>query len=191
MHRTQRRRFGRPATLVATLVLLITALAAPAAAQPAPDGFSRPASGFAAGPGVRTLESRILVPGAGTQQASPPQSFCYVGVNPPTIHPDQRLTETWFLDCRSLADPNQPAPDIFMVLMDVRIFQGEPNPFEPGRELSHTSCSSGRTNPSCSSTTPDPLQFGVPYYTRLDVSVSLTGGANPTGSFVTEPIRLT
>jgi hypothetical protein len=201
MDRVQLRPLRLPVTLAAVLAVLATVLVAAPAAQAAPPGLGQPAStelqaraggGFIAESGVRVLDARISVEGAATQQVSPPQSFCYVGVTWPIIHADQRATATWFLDCRSLANPNLPAPDIAGASMQVRIFQGEFNPFEPGQMVVGTECLSiQRTNPQCSTTTPGPLQFGVAYYSRLDVTVTLTGGAQPTGSFITPSIRLT
>ncbi|MCE6995005.1 hypothetical protein LZG04_09320 [Saccharothrix sp. S26] len=167
--------------------------AAPAAASPGPDRPTRiAAGGFVADPGVVDLGHRVTVGEVVIRAAAtPPESFCYVSVVWPQIGADRTATGTWSLDCRSLANPSLPAPDIEFVLMDVRVFQGEYNPYLPGTEVSHKSCSSGRTTPSCSSTTPGPLMFGVPYYTRLDVAVTLRGGTSPVGAFVTDAVRLT
>jgi hypothetical protein len=185
MHRVRLRQFLRPVTLAAALVgFTMTLATAPAAAEPTQAGFMAESK-------VTTLESRISVQGASSQQASPPESFCYVNVNGPTFLPDQRATATWSLDCRSLANPNLPAPDIDIVGMEVRVFRGEFNPFEPGILLGGMSCTSGRTDPSCTATTENPVPFGTAVFSRFDVTVQLRGGTTQVGAFVTPSVRQT
>ncbi len=167
--------------------LLATIGAAPAAAAPAAGS----GGALVAKPGVTTIVARISVSDM-TVQATPPQSFCYVGVSWPVLSSDRRVTATWALDCRSLANPAMPAPDIAGASLQVRIFQGVPSVWDPpgGTMLKGLECLSiQRTNPSCAVTTDSPVQFGIPYYTRLDVKVTLTGGTEPVGAFVTDPIR--
>jgi hypothetical protein len=198
MHSKQSRPFRHLVTLVAVLAAATALTAVPAAAEPVPTGSGpstsagvRAGTGFRAGPAVHVLENRNPA-AAAVIQATPPQSFCYVGaVWPASIDAEWKATATWTLDCRSRANPNAPAPDIFVVLMDVRIYQGEYTPWDRGREVMHTSCSRGGTTPSCSTTTSEPLTFGAPYYTMLRVQVALTGGTNQEGEFYTAPLRRT
>ncbi|HEX7308221.1 hypothetical protein [Lentzea sp.] len=170
--------------LVAALAAVLVVTAAPAGAAPGTG------DAFRAGPAVLVVHGQA--PDVRVQ-ATPPQSFCYVGVAwPAAIGADWKATATWGLDCRSLADPNAPAPDIFMVLMDVHIYQGVYSPWHEGTEVAHVSCSSGSgPKPTCSATTPAALEFGVPYFTKLRVQVALNGGSNPVGEFYTESIRRT
>jgi len=171
--------------LVAVLSGLLTAImVTPASAASAHRAF-------VAKPGVITVTNGISPAGGATVAVTPPQSFCYVGVNQPTLSADRKLTETWWLDCRSLANPQLPAPDIQSVHMQVRIYNGTPNPYLPGVMVGGTECYRYGTKPSCSATTYSPIKTGAPYYTRLDVAVALTGGTTQYGSFVTDPITFT
>jgi hypothetical protein len=190
MMHTQPRLFRRPVALAAALVMAAALTAVPATAEPVSTGTAPSAGvGFVTGSTVLVLDSRtpateVLI------QATPPESFCYVGVAwPAAIDAGWKATATWSLDCRSRANPQLPAPDIFSILMDVRIYQGEFTPWDKGREVAHTSCSSGGPKRSCPTTTQESMLFGAPYYTTLDVKVALTGGTNPEGSFYTDPIR--
>lgn len=178
-------------SLFRRLVALVAALAAVFAATAAPAGAA-PGAGhaFRAGPAVHVLTNHA--PDVQIQ-ATPPQSFCYVGVAwPAAIDSEWKATATWGLDCRSLANPNAPAPDIVTVLMDVHIYQGVYSPWHEGTEVAHMSCFKGSgSTPSCSTTTPAPLVFGAPYFTMLRVQVALSGGTNQVGAFYTDPIRRT
>lgn len=184
------------AALVLSLVGAVVLTAVPASAAPdgaaAPGGAVAPSGGFVARAGVITFESRSSAEKASIQ-ATPPESFCYVGVSwPAAILPDRRVTATWSLDCRSLANPNLPAPDIALVNMKVRIHQGAYSVWDPAPSLGGTECQTiFNTKPSCSTTTNTPLAFGVAYHTQLDVSASLTGGTTQVGAFYTSTIRLT
>jgi hypothetical protein len=178
------RLFRRPIAVLAALAAVFAVTAAPATAAPGAG------NAFRAGPQVLVLQNHI--PDVQIQ-ATPPQSFCYVGVAwPAAIDAEWKATATWGLDCRSRANPNAPAPDIVSVLMDVHIYQGVYSPWHEGTEVVHISCSKGSgSTPTCSATTPAALEYGVPYFTKLRVQVALSGGTNPEGVFYTESIRRT
>lgn len=186
MQRT--RLFQRPVTLLAALAAALALTAVPAATA-APGGLA--GGGFRTGSAVLVLQNGTSVAEA-VIQATPPQSFCYVSVAwPAAIDANYKVTATWNLDCRSRANPNLPAPDIFMLLMNVRVYQGSYTPWDRGREVGQESCSGRATNRSCSATSLESMTFGAPYYTILHVQVALTGGTNQVGEFYTDPIRRT
>nr|MDT0658656.1 hypothetical protein [Micromonospora sp. DSM 115978] len=172
--------------LVGAVALAATPAGAAPGSTPAPD-----AGGFIARVGVITFKNQISA-GAATIQATPPESFCYVGVNwPAAILPDRRVTATWSLDCRSLANPNLPAPDIALVNMKVRVHQGAYSVWDPTPSIGGTECQRiSNPRPSCSATPDVPLSFGVAYHTQLDVTATLTGGSVQVGAFYTAAIRL-
>lgn len=182
MHRT--RLFRRPVTLLAALAAALALTAVPSATA-AP----------LAGTGFRTASAVLVLQNGTTNaviQATPPQSFCYVSVAwPASIDANWKPTATWTLDCRSRVNPNLPAPDIFMILMNVRIYHGEYTPWDRGREVGQESCSGSATKRSCSATSLESMAFGAGYYTILHVQVALTGGTNQVGEFYTDPIRRT
>ncbi|MFI6823637.1 hypothetical protein ACIBJE_22240 [Micromonospora sp. NPDC050187] len=75
---------------------------------------------------------------------------------PAAILPDGRATATWSLDCRSLANPSRPAPDIGGATLEVRIYQGEYT-WDSGTMIKGQACLSvGNPRPSCSVTTDTP-----------------------------------
>jgi hypothetical protein len=93
---------------------------------------------------------------------------------------------TWQLDCRSGANSNRPATDIDMTDMTVRIYQGDPDFIEPGTNVAARQCCNHNIpNAGCSASTWSPIRYGVPYYSKLVVTVYLLGGASYTGTFVT------
>lgn len=169
----------------------VATTATPAAAAPKDTPRPGAGQGFVTRQGVLTFQNRTAT-GDMTTQVSPPQSFCYVMVKwPAAILPDHRATATWSLDCRSRANPNEPAPDIALVNMKVRIYKGEYSIWDPTQSIGGRECQSiFNTKPSCSGTSEIPLEFGVPYHTQLEVRVQLTGGAEPVGAFYTDAIRL-
>lgn len=181
------------AVIAVALALFGTVALAATPAAAAPGDAPRPGAGkgLVALQGVLTLENRTAAGGA-TIQATPPESFCYVMVTwPAAILPDYRATATWSLDCRSLANPNLPAPDIALVNMKVRVHKGAYSIWDPTQNIGGRECQTiNNTKPSCSGTSQIPLEFGVPYHTQLDVSATLTGGTVQVGAFYTSAIRL-
>lgn len=183
----------RAAALVLALVGTVAVNAHAAPTQAAPGRGSAPeAGGLIARVGVIIFKNESSA-GAATIQATPPQSFCYVGVTwPAAILPDYRVTATWSLDCRSLANPSLPAPDIALVNMKVRVHQGAWSAWDPTPSLGGKECQSiFNPKPDCSATPDVPMVFGAAYHTQLDVRAELTGGTTQVGAFYTLPIRLT
>jgi hypothetical protein len=172
---------------VATLLAATTtATAAPAAAAPA----ASPAGPvLVAGDGVR-LQAGGTAARAGRLAAAVPPSFCYVRVSQPQLGPGLILTASWALDCRSGANSNRPATDIDMTDMTVRIYQGDPAFGEAGTNVASQQCFSHGPTAGCSASTSSPIQYGIPYYSKLVVIVYLLDGTSFSGSFVTAASRL-
>lgn len=185
-----RTRAGVVTALVLALLGSVTLAAAPANAGPGGTGAPGAGRGLVALAGVLTLKNQVST-GEASIQATPPESFCYVMVTwPAAILPDYRATATWSLDCRSLANPNLPAPDIASINMKVRVHKGAYSIWDPTQSIGGTECYRYNPKPSCSGTSQIPLEFGVAYHTQLDVEASLTGGTLQKGAFYTAAIRL-
>jgi hypothetical protein len=167
--------------------LLAAIMVTPANAASAPP--ARFGDGLVAERGVIAVGDRVSPNGAATAAVIQSQLYCYVGVRAPKLEADRRLTETWWMDCRNPANPSQPATDIQSVYMQVRIYNGSPYAWEPGTMVGGTECTRNPPKPECSATTYQPIQFGLSYYTRLDVTVTFIGGATQYRCFVTDPIR--
>ncbi len=166
---------------------LLAATVAPAGVANA--GTAQPASGgLMAGAGVFALAKQALTPtrttsGAGIQASS----YCNVSVSQPQVNASLILSGTWRVSCRNGAGP---APDIFEIEMDVKIYQGT-SPALGGTNVGHHYCLT-HSSPimDCPVSTAGPIQYYTSYYSTLDVEVTLTSGVVNRGTFYTYPTQL-
>jgi hypothetical protein len=166
--------------LLATAVAPAGVASAGTAAQPA-------GRGLVAGAGVITLAKQTSAPqrtasGAAIQSAT----YCNVSVSQPQVNASLILSGTWRVSCRNGSNP---APDIFEIEMTARIYQG--TPALGGTNVGARWCLT-HSSPimDCTVSTTGPIQYYVPYYSKLEVVVMLTDGAVHRGTFHTYPTQL-
>jgi hypothetical protein len=166
---------------------LLAAAVAPGGAASA--GTAQPAAGgLMAGAGVVTLAKQTLAPARTTSGAAiQASSYCNVSVSQPQVNASLILSGTWRVSCRNGANP---APDIFEIEMTVRIYQGEPA-FGGTNVGAHYCLTHSSPIMDCTVSTTGPIQYYIPYYSKLEVEVTLTSGVVHRGTFNTYPTRLT
>jgi hypothetical protein len=165
---------------------LLAAAATPAGVASA--GTVQPTGGgLVAGTGVVTLAKQTSAPTRTTSGAAIQSStYCNISVSQPQINASLILSGTWRVSCRNGSNP---APDIFEIEMTVRIYQGEPA--VGGTNVGAYYCLT-HISPimDCPVSTTGPIQYYIPYYSKLEVEVTLDSGAVHRGTFYTYPTRL-